>query len=551
MRPVKLVMQAFGSYGGKTEIDFSGLKQNLFLITGDTGAGKTTIFDAIVFALYGEASSVNNKKDGAELQSQYSSHGEEPYVELEFEDGYAGREGAYTVRRVPRHVRPKKRGTGVIEVSASVTLVMPDGMEYPQKEADKKLEEIVGLTKGQFMQVAMIAQGEFMELLRSRSDEKKVIFRKLFQTEFYQKLTEKLAGKRKEKLGQIGQIRTICQTEAAHIVVPEEYERAEELHQIRGRVVSSEKLSVTDLEALTRELEQLCSALENWKDEKDALCMTAEKKRDADREAVIHGQHLLKYFIQKEEAQKKLDIFEQKKEELDETEKKIEQIRQASEIKEVCRQWQEARQRRIDTEEKLVQQKEKLPFLEEKKKAAREREELEEQNYQKAVEADSRVVQKVEKALENLRRYQQAKQEKEKKEALVSKAEKDLSLKKEVFRKEIEDAQKAYQVSKEKFLARNEEYLEKQTVFLDAQAGLLAKEKLKPGQPCPVCGSLTHPAPCTLQETDELPTREQLEKLRKEIAVLQKKQEAAAGMAEEQKHLAEAQTALLQEKLTH
>ena len=261
MRPMKLTMQAFGSYGEKTEIDFSGLKQNLFLISGDTGSGKTTIFDAIVFALYGEASSGNNKKDGTELQSQYSSE-TEPYVELEFANKKDAGNEIYTVRRIPRHIRPKKRGTGVVEVSASVTLIMPDGMEYPQKEADKKLEEIVGLTKAQFMQVAMIAQGEFMELLRLRSDEKKIIFRKLFQTEFYQKLTENLAEKRKEKRSMIEQIRTICQTEAAHITIPEEYDLAENLFHLKRQVISSEKLSATDLEALTQNLEQLCVFLE-------------------------------------------------------------------------------------------------------------------------------------------------------------------------------------------------------------------------------------------------------------------------------------------------
>ena len=202
MRPLRLTMQAFGSYGKRTVIDFEQTNQNLFLITGDTGAGKTTIFDAIVFALYGEASSGMNKKNGTELQSQYVDAGTEPFVELVFAEGAGDGRGEYTetcteayvekytVRRVPRHVRPLKRGTGVKEESESVSLTMPDGTEYPQKETDRKLEEIVGLTKSQFMQVAMIAQGEFMELLRAKSDDKKIIFRKLFHTELYAKIVE-------------------------------------------------------------------------------------------------------------------------------------------------------------------------------------------------------------------------------------------------------------------------------------------------------------------------------------------------------------------------
>ena len=113
MRPIRLTMRAFGSYGQKTEIDFTKPNQNLFLITGDTGAGKTTIFDAIVFALYGEASSDSNKKDGQELQSQFVDRGTSPFVELIFTEQTGGTTEAYIVRRVPRHVRPLQRGSGL------------------------------------------------------------------------------------------------------------------------------------------------------------------------------------------------------------------------------------------------------------------------------------------------------------------------------------------------------------------------------------------------------------------------------------------------------
>ena len=136
MKPLKLTMEAFGSYGKKVPpIDFREPAQNLFLITGDTGAGKTTIFDAIVFALYGEASSNINKKDGAELQSQFTGLEVEPFVELTF----SGRseQDIYTVRRVPRHRRPLKKGTGIKDEKESVVLTMPDGTVYPEKDTDK------------------------------------------------------------------------------------------------------------------------------------------------------------------------------------------------------------------------------------------------------------------------------------------------------------------------------------------------------------------------------------------------------------------------------
>lgn len=237
MRPVKLIMQAFGSYGKLTQIDFQEPNQNLFLVTGDTGAGKTTIFDALVFALYGEASSSTNKKDGVVLQSQYAELNVEPFVELVFSEGTGENSLLYTVRRVPRHLKLLTRGagknTGSREVPGSVSLIMPDGTEYPQKEADSKLGEILGLTKSQFMQVAMIAQGEFMELLRAKSDDKKVIFRKLFNTELYQNIVDELMNRKRSLEKEIAQIKTACQTEAAHVVIPQEYDQWQEIEGLK------------------------------------------------------------------------------------------------------------------------------------------------------------------------------------------------------------------------------------------------------------------------------------------------------------------------------
>ena len=129
MRPIKLTMQAFGSYGKKTEIDFTKPDQNLFLITGDTGAGKTTIFDAIVFALYGETGSLNNKRDGFELQSQFVDDNVNPFVELVFSIRSGEDDRLYTVCRTPRHIRQKKRGSGFITEKETVSLQDSDGSD--------------------------------------------------------------------------------------------------------------------------------------------------------------------------------------------------------------------------------------------------------------------------------------------------------------------------------------------------------------------------------------------------------------------------------------
>ena len=269
MRPLKLTMQAFGSYGEKTVIDFEMPDQNLFLITGDTGAGKTTIFDAVVFALYGEASSSANKKEGIVLQSQYADYGREPFVELVFAEGTGKERKIYTVRRVPRHLklitRGAAKGVGTREITGTVSLLMPDGTEYPQKEADRKLQEIVGLTKGQFMQVAMIAQGEFMELLRAKSDDKKAIFRKLFHTGLYQDIVNELADRKKEKEKDLAVLKTQCQTETGRVKIPEDYERRNEIEELTDQM---QKADLSRAGEFMEELGALVAALK--KEEKRA-----------------------------------------------------------------------------------------------------------------------------------------------------------------------------------------------------------------------------------------------------------------------------------------
>ena len=214
MKPIKLTLQAFGSYGAKTEIDFNTPRQNLFLITGDTGAGKTTIFDALVFALYGESSSNTNKKASTDMQSQYIGREVTPFVELTFSELNGGHEDKYTVRRVPQHLRKRLRGKGEdIETKEEVTLTLPSGQDFSGKiaEINAKLQEIIGLTKEQFMQVGMIAQGEFMELLRLDSSKKKEIFRRLFNTEIFDAIVNELRTRNSEMQTELQKLLQRCQ----------------------------------------------------------------------------------------------------------------------------------------------------------------------------------------------------------------------------------------------------------------------------------------------------------------------------------------------------
>ena len=351
MRPIRLTMRAFGSYGQKTEIDFTKPNQNLFLITGDTGAGKTTIFDAIVFALYGEASSGSNKKDGQELQSQFVDRGTSPFVELIFTEQTGDAAEAYIVRRVPRHVRPLQRGSGLKDEKESVSLILPDGTEYSQntKETNAKLEEIVGLTKSQFMQVAMIAQGEFMELLRARSDTKKVIFRKLFNTGLFQSIVDELASRRKGKQTEIDQIRTVCQTEAGHIVIPAEDESAETLQAVQKRILAADKLSVTDMETLLTELDTLCARLRTARDQAQQDYDGAAKRRDEKRDACTNAETLLQFFRQQEQAEQDLAACSAAEADMRAAEQQIRDIGAALEIQAVHQRFLDAERAAAET----------------------------------------------------------------------------------------------------------------------------------------------------------------------------------------------------------
>ena len=193
MRPVKLIMSAFGSYAGKTEIDFTEIPNGLFLITGDTGAGKTTVFDAITYALYDRTS--GGTRDGNMMRSQYAEDDVETYVEFTF----SYREQIYTIRRNPEYQRLGKRRLAdgsprYVKETSKVSLLMPDGKEFrgKKREIDAKIEEIMGLDANQFMQIAMIAQGDFLKLLYTKTEERKLIFSRIFQTTLYYRVQEEL-----------------------------------------------------------------------------------------------------------------------------------------------------------------------------------------------------------------------------------------------------------------------------------------------------------------------------------------------------------------------
>ena len=579
MKPLRLKMQAFGSYGKETVIDFENVNQNLFLITGDTGAGKTTIFDAIVFALYGEASSSSNKKEGVVLQSQYVDFACEPFVELTFAEDIE----VYTVHRVPRHLKTITRGAGKgkqREITGSVSLIMPDGMEYPTKETDRKLQEIVGLTKSQFMQVAMIAQGEFMDLLRAKSDDKKVIFRKLFNTEMYQDIVTELGNRKRAKEKEIAVLKTQCQGEVSRIRIPEIYE-SETLKELKKQLEEGEMTRLTDF---LKELEELCSWLEKHTREAEKAYRDAGKNRDEKRETYTRAEELLKWFAQMEDAEQKLQGYADEETKIKEMEALTGRIRKAYEIEGNYTVLDDAGKRLAESEEALQIQEKRLPMLQESRETTENAENQAKQKRDQELQNYSRVSEKVKKTLEifaqaeklrkkaeeekvnyaatventkKIRKQQEDLEQQEKQWKIQSEelAEVDKKLviaenkkqEADAAGQEIESvralANQADQCRKNAIKTReiygkitidynvaNTEYEELRQRFLNAQAGILA-EKLEPGKPCPVCGSTEHPHPHKTGVDHVDISEEKLRNMQSNVDKLRKKQEKAAGDA--------------------
>ena len=583
MKPLRLKMQAFGSYGKETTIDFEKVNQNLFLITGDTGAGKTTIFDAIVFALYGEASSSLNKKEGVVLQSQYVDFDSEPYVELVFSEGRDEKQKIYTVRRVPRHLKTITRGANKgkpKENTGSVSLIMPDGMEYPSKETDRKLQEIVGLTKSQFMQVAMIAQGEFMDLLRAKSDDKKVIFRKLFNTEMYQDIVTELGNRKRTKEKEIAVLKTQCQGEVSRIRIPEIYE-SETLRQLKKQLEEGEMTRLTDF---LEEVEKLCDWLEKYADLAEKDYRKSVENRDKKRELYTRAEALLKWFGQLETAEQKLQECAGDEAKIVETTALISRIRNAYEIRETGVLLKDAERRLTELEQSLKTQEKQLPILEETRKTAEKAEEQKKLICNQELQNYSKISEKVQKALElfeqikrlhiqaeadrencalaientkKVRKQQVALEEQEtqwkKQSEELAEVDKKLVLAEnkkqeaDAVSKEIVDVQtlrnhaeqcrkkaiktrETYVNITEKYKDANTEYEEVRLHFLNAQAGFLAAE-LESGKPCPVCGSTEHPHPAKKGVESVDISEEKLQNMQANVDKLRKDQEKAAGDA--------------------
>jgi len=509
MRPLKLKICAFGPYAGTMELDFEALGDaGLYLITGDTGAGKTTIFDAISFALFGEAS--GGSREPGMLRSKYADPRTPTEVELVFR--YAG--NVYTVTRNPEYMRPKGRGEGFTKQSADARLTYPDGHVVAKlKEVNAAIREILGLDREQFAQVAMIAQGDFMKLLLAETKERQKIFRGIFHTDLFVELQEQLSRqanqvkRRWEEAGNsIRQYMDGIAWEPSSDYAPQAC-RARE-----GTLPTQEVLTL--LETLLREDTQQQSALE------DALAQT-EKALEA---AVAE-------LTQAEAIQRTRDILSRTEAREAEAREMLRRRQEALSAQQARQPRQEQLAREITALELTLPDYERLTQLEETWNRTRQQEKKAEQEFAAAEKARALLLAELEErkkecasleglAAEKEKLLRQKQEQQHRKAQLLSLM--DAIAQYHARHESWMEAVALYQTAQEKASRLMREYEAGNKAFLDAQAGIMAG-KLEEGKPCPVCGSVHHPAPAVL--ADQAPTEEAVKKAGKAY-------EKAAGAAE-------------------
>lgn len=595
MKPILLTMQAFGSYGEKTEIDFQK-GGDFFLISGDTGSGKSTIFDAMMFALYGEVSTVGINKDKKknekldEMLSQFVDvQKTKPYASLVFTAYQHGQEETYTVRRTPRYTRPAKRGDAKLQDEReTVELLMPDGSQYPGKlsETNRKIEELVGLTAEQFRKVVMIAQGEFMDFLRANSDKKTELLRDLLKTDYYYQLSERLKTLAKEK-------NTAAKTQRANMSffagravtegLPEE--DAQALEAAKGTVITAKELQPEQVDALVDVLSDMCARLEMQQRELAQRQTTAQVERDECMKRIEAAQPLMKRFEELESAEKTLQECAAQADEIEKKRGLIGKIRDAWAIEPKYQRMKDAQKALTDAQRELAAKQQELPQLKQTAADAAALHQQMEKTKDAATTHCAEVETKVEKALETFvalekaeKALRQAEEADTKAKANAESAKKaldDFKNQEDAWRKqeaELQGAEAAYEVCKQqnqqyrdlkksledlhgnqkdvqekarqaaaakdayasatqKYQREQKAYDDYRLAFLNAQAGLLARE-LAPGKPCPVCGALEHPAPCQLTQENQQLNREQLERRRKAADDAAKAQEEKAKESE-------------------
>lgn len=519
MKPLKLTMSAFGSYAGKNVIDFTGQQQGIFLITGDTGAGKTTIFDAITYALYNQTS--GGERNGNMMRSQYAQPETETYVELEFL--YRGQ--TYRVCRNPDYKITKTLKNGKIreqKVPHSVELTLPDGTVFPEKKnaTDAKIIEILGLTADQFSQIVMIAQGDFLKLLYTKSDERKMIFSKLFRTDIYWKIQENLRRKSMEMDERIQENDRAFEQEKSRIILLPESEELP-LDELVERLRERLKDALKEQNLRRANVEELNKKITKY-EEINKLFVSLEKIRQTGKELEARQAESKERRQQIENALKadKVLVAEQQN------------LRQQQEV-------EQSAQAIAKMTETLANNQEMFETLKTQQQEVEAEQKREAADIQKKMLALEQSFPSYE-ALQNARsEEQQAKKVwedlgKTSEESFHKKKAGIAALKEQQKQQEqvVEQTKKNWEQTSLSASESAKHYEHMYEAFLKEQAGILA-ENLSAGCPCPVCGSTVHPDPAKL--SDHAVTELEVEQAKKTRAAAEEKRDLAYAAFEAEK----------------
>lgn len=523
MRPLRLKVTGFGPYRKTSILDLESLgRGGLYLITGDTGAGKTFIFDAITYALYGEMS--GSGRDSRSIRSQYSVAGEKTEVELVFE--YYGRK--YTVTRNPEYLRAKERGEGFTKQTAGATLIKPDGSVVDgSSKVNEEIKRILGIDRGQFCSIAMIAQGEFRKVLNAGTDERQRLFRKLFNTQPYSRLSDELKElnrRNQERYSDSIRAMNLCLSsvscsfddkletdlDALKERADSEVSHSEDMLNLLGSIIEKGKerySSVSDeLSAVEGRLKELNSTIALANDHKKTV-LSLENARNAapDLEKAIH------------DSQQALDAANENKEIIEKLDSEVALI-DAS----------------MSSYDELDTIKGEMSGLEQKLKSkSSEREE-----YQNKADLQKKSIEESEAKLEELKNTGEEL-------VTVSAAIEKKNSRVEALEKLAEDIGSALKL--EKTLKKQQEDLapvlaeadrleaehsRMVSAYMREQAGILAGSLIE-GEACPVCGSLHHPTPAELSE--DAPSAEDIEEKEKEAKTVRDKALHMTGEAQKTK----------------
>ena len=518
MRPLKLTMSAFGPYAGKTELDLAALGTGgLYLITGETGAGKTTIFDAISYALYDAPSGGDRSREM--LRSKYAREDTKTYVELEF----LCKGKHYAIRRSPAYLRKKVRGEGMTRQDAAVELILPDGRAPMTKnrEVEEEIRKIIGVDRGQFARIAMIAQGDFRQVLMASTDERRAIFRDLFGTAPYEKVQKRLSADANDLRRSLhDELRgaeqyyseIYCAAESVHSA---ETERAregkltsEEVDDLLDRLLSEDAQEDGKLGEERRKAEEKLRAVES-------ALKTASELREKKQNLIRKEAEYAKASVSAEQAEAMCIKAA-------EEERRGRRLRErAALIRNGIGRYEELDRLQEELENVSSETREKEQVLIRKKSSRAEAAKtLESLKVENAALKDAGI--SLEQKLNGQKELQR---EMEELQQLLKQFREhdDLAAK-------YRDAQNEYRACRKKNLNAEDAYQKANRAYLDEQAGILA-ETLREGIPCPVCGAVEHPKPA--RKAAGAPDKELLEHLRREMVRSQKKLEAASGRAGE------------------